>query len=213
MMMQKAHSKLKNVNGQQFYKLMGSGKGMGFSPLPDWSIYALLQIWDTEADALSFFKKAPIIVSYKKHTVEQWTLYMRNIKAHGEWAGSNPFEKNDTIDPKNPYLAIITRATIKLSKLKTFWNYVPTSEKPLKKSKGLVYSKGIGEVPLTQMATFSLWESMEDAKAFAYGSKEHQVAIQKTRTLDWYKEELFSRFQPYKSSGTWQGKEMLTFKK
>lgn len=189
---------------------MGSGKGMGFNPLPDWSIYSLLQIWDNEADAKAFFENAPIIKSYNEHTTEQCTLFMRSIKAHGEWNGKNPFEKSTQLDPENPKVAIITRATIKLNKLRTFWNYVPTSEKPLKKSKGLIYTKGIGEVPLMQMATFSLWETMDDAKAFAYGSKEHQVAIQKTRSLDWYKEELFSRFQPYTSFGTWEGRKMLS---
>lgn len=44
---------------------------------------------------------------------------------------------------------------------------------------------------------------------FAYKSKDHQNAIKKTRQLDWYKEELFSRFQPYRSEGTWNGKVPL----
>ncbi len=208
-MMQKAHKFLGQVRGQQFYKLMGSGKGMGFNPLPDWSIYALLQIWNCEEDATTFFKKSKLVSEYKKHSNEQCTLFMRSIKAAGEWNNANPFEKSSDLDPSNPHLAIITRATIKTSKLRTFWKYVPTSEKPLKTAKGLIYTKGIGEVPLLQMATFSLWETLDDAKAFAYGSKEHQVAVQKTRTIDWYKEELFSRFQPYKTFGTWEGSPLL----
>ncbi|MFQ3269562.1 MAG: hypothetical protein ACI9B2_001372, partial [Flavobacteriales bacterium] len=38
-MMQFAHKFLQNISGQSFYKLMGSGKGMGFNPMPDWSTY------------------------------------------------------------------------------------------------------------------------------------------------------------------------------
>jgi heme-degrading monooxygenase HmoA len=91
-----------------------------------------------------------------------------------------------------------------------FWQYVPTSQRPIQQGcKGLIYTKGIGESPLVQMATFSLWENMEALKNFAYHSPEHQVAIQKTRQLDWYKEEMFVRFQPYRSVGTWGGKSPI----
>jgi heme-degrading monooxygenase HmoA len=61
------------------------------------------------------------------------------------------------------------------------------------------------------MATFSLWKDFEAVKEFAYISEQHKEAIRKTRKNEWYREELFSRFHPYKSSGTWQGKELLDF--
>ena len=70
-------------------------------------------------------------------------------------------------------------------------------------------TKGIGEVPFTQMATFSLWQDKQSLMDFAYNSKEHQNAIKKTREMDWYKEELFSRFQPYRSVGSWNGSNPL----
>jgi hypothetical protein len=57
------------------------------------------------------------------------------------------------------------------------------------------------------MATFSLWK-VESVKQFAYKSKQHKEASKK-REYEWYSEELFSRFQPYKSSGTWEGKDLL----
>ncbi|MFT5022321.1 MAG: hypothetical protein ACI834_001001, partial [Colwellia sp.] len=46
---------------------------------------------------------------------------------------------------------------------------------------------------------------------FAYNSKQHQEAIKKTRKNEWYSEEQFSRFHPYKFTGTWQGTDLLTF--
>ena len=56
-MMQFAHSPLQQVEGLTFYKLMGSGKGMGFNPLPDWNIYSLLQVWQNEKMANQFFNQ------------------------------------------------------------------------------------------------------------------------------------------------------------
>jgi hypothetical protein len=204
-MMQYAHADLKGLAGQEFYRLMGSGKGEGFNPLPDFSVYSLVQTWKNEETADSFFATAQLIKDYKDRAVETWTLYMRAMRAHGIWGGSNPFEFSTELDPANPLVAVITRATIKTKKLVQFWSFVPTSQKPLAKNDTLIYTKGIGEVPVIQMATFSLWKDMEALKSFAYQSPEHQQAITKTRTLNWYKEELFSRFQPYRSIGKWKG--------
>ena len=202
--MQYAHQDLSNVAGQQFYKLMGSGKGIGFNPLPDWSVYSLVQTWENESAADQFFNQSELIQKYLAQTSKIWTLYMRNIKSHGAWSGSNPFEKSEALDKNIPLVSVITRATIKTSKLAQFWRYVPTSQKPIINNKDLIYTKGIGEAPIVQMATFSLWKNEEALKSFAYKTKEHQKAIEKTRTINWYKEELFARFQPYKSLGQWE---------
>ena len=59
------------------------------------------------------------------------------------------------------------------------------------------------------MATFSLWENIDALISFACNSTEHQEAIRKTRKIDWYKEELFVRFQPYRTIGTWGGDNVL----
>jgi heme-degrading monooxygenase HmoA len=202
-MMQFAHKQLQNIAGLQLYKLMGSGKGNGFNPWPDWSTYAIIQIWDDEQSAVTYFTQSRLHQQYKTKAQNIYTIYLKNIIAKGVWNGKNPFTKSESLDPNNQKVAILTRATIKPSKLKTFWDYVPTSEKHLKGAKGLLYTKGIGEVPLFQMATFSIWDSIEDMQAFAYKGPEHRVAIQKTRDLDWYSEELFARFQVTRIEGKW----------
>ena len=210
LMMLFAHKDLSKVKGLSFYRLLGSGNGTGFNPFPDWSIYSLLQVWESEKTANDFFNSSTLIKNYKNHTVELYTLHMKNISAGGTWVGKNPFEKGADLDPNLP-IAIITRATIKWNWLIRFWKYVPTSQEALEGNKGLIYTKGIGEVPVIQMATFSLWKNFDSVKRFAYKSKQHKEAIRRTRKNEWYKEELFSRFQPYKSSGTWQGKDLLIF--
>lgn len=207
-MMQFAHAHLNKTRGLNFYKLLGTGKGSGFNPLPDWSTYALLQVWDSESEAESFMSTSQLIAKYQKHTTEICTIFMKNMIARGLWSGCQPFQKSSQLED-NSGLAVITRATIKWSKLITFWKYVPTSERSLVGNKGLVFKKGIGEAPIVQMATFSLWKDEESLMEFAYKSAEHKGAIDRTKKLNWYKEELFSRFQPYKSTGTWDGKDLL----
>lgn len=204
LMMQFAHKALSRVKGMQFYKIMGSGRE-AFNPLPDWSVYAMLQVWDTEQVALEFFECSALMEQYKKHSNHHYTVFMKNIVAKGEWSGQNPFVKSEDINDVIPYIAVITRATIKFKYLKRFWNYVPASQMSLASNKGLLFTKGIGEVPISQMATFSIWSDKQALMDFAYRSEGHKIAIQKTKALDWYKEELFSRFQPYKTMGFWEG--------
>ncbi|WP_289644484.1 DUF3291 domain-containing protein [Maribacter aestuarii] len=199
-MMQFAHKPLKEVNGLQLYKLMGSGKP-GFNPFADWSVYALIQIWDNEEAAKVFFEESNLMKKYRATSSENCSLFLKNMRAKGAWSGKNPFVESDTLDAQNPFIAVITRATIKTKLLFKFWNYVPISQRPLENNEGLLYAKGIGEVPFFQMATFSIWKDKESLMNYAYNSKEHAEAIVKTKELNWYSEELFSRFQPYKSLG------------
>lgn len=209
--MQFSHTDLSKIHGLKFYKLMGSGRELGFSPLPDWGVYAMLCIWENEQCTEQFFNHAEIFKRYQAHTSEQWTIFMKPLQAKGLWSGGNPFTPATNLDLANPLIAVITRATIRAGKLLKFWNYVPISQRPIQQGcKGLIYTKGIGEVPLIQMATFSLWENMDALKNFAYNSPEHQEAIRKTQKIDWYKEEMFVRFQPYRSVGTWGGQDLLT---
>ncbi len=207
-MMQLAHKSFRNVRGQSFYKLMGSGRGLGFNAFPDWTTYVLLQVWDNEEAAQVFFDSADILENYRKRTIEVWTVYLKNVSAHGQWDGRNPFRAEELF-PAGEIILVLTRATIKWHKVISFWRYVPTSHQPLKDNAGLIYTKGVGELPVIQMATLSIWRNIESLNNFAYHSKQHREAINRTRKLNWYKEELFARFKPYKSIGTWEGRNPL----
>jgi len=200
-MMQFAHASLQKQKGIRFYKLMGSGKDMGFNPLPDWSTYALLIVWENEAYADDFFQQSELFKTYQLHANKCWTSYLKNIRSRGSWAQQDPFKPHAEIDDTIQEVAIITRATIRWNKLIPFWKYVPTSEKPLHKNSGLIFTKGIGEVPILQMATFSVWKDKSALKAFAHQSEEHRIAVQKTKEINWYSEELFARFQVFRSEG------------
>jgi heme-degrading monooxygenase HmoA len=208
-MMQYAQRDLKKIDGQRFYKLMGTGKGEGFNPFPDWEVYVLLQVWDSEDAAESFFAESDLMNQYGGRSEEIWTLFLKNMRAKGTWSAKRPFETNEDLDPENPLIAVVTRATIKTSRLLKFWRSVPAAQAQLKTNPGLIFTKGVGEIPVFQMATFSLWENEEALHSYAYKARGHQEAIKKTRKLDWYKEELFSRFQPYRSVGSWEGENPL----
>ena len=197
-----------SIDGVEFSKLLGSGAKDGFSIAPNFGVYALLIVWKNESSADHFFKTHKVFQDFKSNSEDQWTVFMHNTMVHGEWDGKNPFTTTKEFNEKK-LVAVITRATIKTKHLIRFWRFVPKVSESVANKKGRLFSVGIGELPLIQQATFSLWENSTLMMDYAYKSQYHKEVVQKTRSLGWYKEELFARFEPYKSVGSWNGKHLL----
>lgn len=198
---------LSGVAGLSFGKLMGSGHGAGFSARPNLSVYSFLGVWDDAAAFHRFFT-----VGYgqtlQQHAIETTTVLQWPVKAKGRWDKQQPFV------PVAPHQlpairGIITRATIRPTQLLRFWRQVPATSRATEAANGRLFSIGIGEWPWIQQATYSLWTSEVAMRQFAYKSKAHQDAIKMTQQFDWYKEELFARFVPFATIGTWHGDALL----
>lgn len=190
-----------------FWKLMGCGRNGTFDLNPDWQQWALLAVWNTMED----FENSSFIQKWwHTFTYEKWTIFAEPIVSHGKWDNKEPFGRPTTTNPVNGPVGVLTRATIRLSKLKGFWSNVKPVGDLMGSAPGYITSVGIGEAPFFRQATFSIWEDMESMKAFAYGSKEHAEVIKKTRKEEWYSEELFARFRIISSTGTLNGINPLT---
>lgn len=74
--------------------------------------------------------------------------------SHGLWNKLNPFQK--IADNNNNPIGVLTRATIRFSKLRQFWQNAPLVSKDLYKNEGFIYSIGIGEMPFVKQSTFSI---------------------------------------------------------
>lgn len=203
-----APGKLVNIEGLTFTKMLGSGGGNGFHIWPNFGVYGLLAVWENEIAARQFMRTNPVFSQLKQKSKEQWTVFMRTLMSHGSWEGINPFAGKEQVDEDAP-VCVLTRATIKANKLWQFWQFVPQVSRSVGQQEGRRFSVGVGELPLIQQATFSIWDSSRAMKAYAYSSKFHKEVVRKTRSLAWYKEELFARFTPYAEEGTWQGNTLI----
>ena len=193
--------------GLTFGKMMGSGRG-GFSMVPDFSQYALLGVWHSQAAAETFFASS-LYQDHAARAAETYTLQLLPTQSHGLWDGANPFTPVTKIDETPLPVVVLTRANIRFSRLPEFWRNVPKAQQAVKQSAGLLFSVGVGELPLVQQATVSIWQNAEAVKRFAYQQTFHKDIVQMTRRRDWYSEDLFARFVPVAVTGTYHGRDPL----
>lgn len=191
-----------------FHKLMGSGKNGTFDFHPDWQQWALLAVWEDEESFNHFNQNSFISKWWKQVGQEKWTVLLEPLQSHGKWDKKEPFGKPNSTDYEGP-VAVLTRATINLNRLKTFWHNAAKIAKIMTAAPGYITSIGVGEDPFLHQATVSFWTDMEAVKGFAYRLPEHVEVIKKTRRENWYNEELFARFIPIKAWGTIRGKNPL----
>lgn len=198
---------LADVAGLRFGRLLGSGGGNGFALRPNFGVYAFLGHWDDRAAADAFLSSHPWLLAAKHRTRERATFYLKPTMTHGEWGGRKPFTPEpDAYNPAGP-VAVITRATIRTRKLPDFWRYVPKTSASIYDQPARLLSLGVGEYPVFMQATFSLWTSGKAMQDFAYRSEHHKEVVKLTRERNWYKEEMFTRFQVLEVDGQWEGLE------
>ncbi|MEO6584226.1 MAG: spheroidene monooxygenase [Ferruginibacter sp.] len=196
----------KNIS---FYKLMGCGKNGTFDKQPDLQQWAILAIHHRSVNSIQDRLGNFIFKWFKKFDCEIYTILLQPLEGRGTWDGNEVFGK---LPLKSDYagpVATLTRATIRLDKLKYFWQHVAPVANKLQTANGFLLSVGIGEVPWIKQATFSVWQSKEDMINFAYQMKEHTEVIRKTRKQRWYSEDMFVRFAIAGSEGTLKGKDPL----
>jgi hypothetical protein len=186
---------LKNY-GVVFSKLMGSGKNGTFDIEPDLKQWAYMWVWKSKEHYENFEKKSWVMKYIRRFSTEKFTLFLKPLQSHGLWDGKNPFETNEKENfGDNETIVVLTRASIRIHKAADFWRNVPAIAKNFAQHEGFLYSIGVGEMPFFKQATLSVWQNETFMKAFAYRRKEHSEVIQKTRSQQWYSEELFARFR------------------
>ena len=194
-----------------FYKLFGCGKNGTFDIKPDLNQWAFLAVHKGNPTDYNNGNLYGVFISawIKLFARESLTILLNPITGHGKWDGREPFGNEFGKQEYNGVIATLTRASVKISKQKYFWKHVAPVAAQMHEAKGFLFSAGIGEVPFLKLGTFSVWQSVDDMKAFAYGMKEHSEVVRKTRQEKWYSEDLFVRFRVLDSFGTYRGMNPL----
>jgi hypothetical protein len=206
-----------------FVRVLGTGKGSSTAPGSEWGRTALFCVWQTESAADAF-------ITTQQHRAglrESWHVKLRGAGGHGAWRGvdvpkllqptlvqptmsdSSGHVAASSVGDTDTPLAIITRADVRLRAWRTFSAAARVVDRELHASDGLVAVVAIGEAPILRLGTFSVWRNHDVMRTFATRRPDHVAVVQRTRAEQWYGEEMFARFVPYWSTGTWDGRDPL----
>lgn len=199
------------VPGLRFARPLGTGRGEAMGLGADLRRWALFATWDDDEAVDAFLTTSPEARRWKERGVESWSVRLAPLGHHGTWRGRDPLAGADpeTEEHREGSVAVLTRATITPRHWRSFYRAIPPVERSLAEEPGLLAALGVGELPIGRLATFSLWRSANDLEAFAYRGSPHHEVVRRTRSEGWFTEELFARFRPYGSTGTWDGKDPL----
>jgi hypothetical protein len=202
--------RLARVPGLRFWRVLGTGRGADTGPSADLRRTALFAVWDDPAD-LDAFEAQPWIRDRWEAAEEAWHVRLLAAGArsgHGLWRGVDVLDGLE-VGPDDGPIATITRAQVRLRSWRAFRAAGPAVSAELTTAPGLLAVVGIGEAPVGRLGTFSLWRSRADLLHFAHGMPDHREVVRRTRLERWYGEELFARFAPVASRGSWHGHDPL----
>ncbi len=194
-----------------FWKLCGSGTGEGFTPRPNWSVWAILAVWGDEFTAREGTAQHPVWQRWRSHSAEDWHLFLAPLGARGSWAKVNPFlpETGAPRQAGDGMVAVLTRATVKPRHALRFWQKVPRISDAIGANDDVAFKIGIGEVPFLHQVTFSVWPDAPSMARFAHADGPHARAVREVRAGDWFAEELYARFRLIGTAGSWGGGDPL----
>ena len=175
---------LARVPGLRFARLLGTGRGIGFSAVPDLCTWALFAVWEDAAAWERFAADSRVMRQYRARGEEVYTLLLAPLSAHGRWGGVEPFalvDPPEAPDPAAP-VVVLTRATIRPARALRFWSRVAPVDATLRGHPDLLLSFGVGEVPYLKQATLSVWRSAGAMRDWAYRNQAHAETVRRTRS-------------------------------
>jgi hypothetical protein len=171
---------------------------------PDPGRIALVAMWDDDAALDQFLADAPIA----RELAGGWSTRLEPLRAWGSWPGlPDDLPKKRTVEHDGP-VAVSTMGRVRVARLVPFLRASAKAEALVVRASGLIWGTALARPPF--VSTFSLWESSDAARAYAFSPGDaHDDAIAAGRAKPFHHQEAFIRFRPYATTGHLDGRNPL----
>ncbi|HEX4305935.1 MAG TPA: hypothetical protein VHZ54_07870 [Solirubrobacterales bacterium] len=179
--------------------------GAGVLPKPTLAEVGLIAGWEDD-EHLDRFLADPAMAG---PLASGWHVRMRPVRVFGAWPAmpglpDEPIPVEDT-EP----VVVLTLGRPRLTRLHSFLPTSARAEAALDGVPGLLASTGLAHPPRL-VSTFSVWESAAAMRAYAHhDAGAHTAAVRRDREVGFHHESAFIRFRPYRSAGSWAGRDPL----
>jgi hypothetical protein len=161
----------------------------------------LLAAWDDDAALDAWLARAPVA----RLLTRGWSARLEPLRAYGEWPAMPPmFSPEQPADDAEP-VAVLTYGRPRLRVFHRFLMASVGAEERAVGDPALIAGTALAR-PRT-VATFTVWRTAGEMRAYAQGSREHLAAMRGMRQHDFHHESIFARFRPYRAEGSWDGRE------
>jgi hypothetical protein len=199
--------RLAHTPGLRFHRLVfvGSPRTEGFNiGLVDPRRQLAMCIWDDEAALERFARESPIARGWRARTDEYCEVRMVPFRAHGSYRGREPLAGLPPGRPGAGPVALMTFAHIAPRNLWFFWRNIVGATRRLLASPGLIAGTAGPERLYRGAMTFTLWDGLDPALAFAYREHPHRAIVKEVRAEGRLVDSMFVRLQAYAAAGRWR---------
>lgn len=184
--------RLRRVEGLEFAKVLGTGRGGDTGPSADLRRQAYVLVW-RDADAVRRFLASHLIARRWRRLTVEHDLALRLVSGHGRWSGQEVLDRLPAA-PAEGEVVVVTRARIRVTRWSAFRRASVGTAEAMAGAPGLRWALGIGELPVGLLGTVSCWASAEALDAFLASEGTHASVV--PHAADWFAESLFARFAP-----------------
>jgi heme-degrading monooxygenase HmoA len=196
--------KVGTVPGLEFADLLlGARLGGPVTRKPIPGRVTLFSVWQDDAALDAWLQRAPLA----RRLARGWHARLEPLRAYGTWPSMPPmFEPERPVDDGEP-VVVLTYGKPRLRVLHHFLKASQAAEDRAVADPAMVAGSALARPPV--VATFSVWRTAGEMRAYATRAREHVEAMKGMRQHDFHHHSIFARFRPYAVSGTWDGREPI----